>query len=248
MVPGLTAVNTAYDYMHSKFLGVDMVTFGSVFFLLCFHILPQSPKQNLQECWKFILKFYKEHKIVERYRGMSKLTLFMKKKGGPKLKGRASQVQNVAAPLQALWAKHMNPHVETHRKIATLLKVNVAMDKLMKANQHSLAFPAADAAKFKSLGFAAAQLHRDLSQHFAQDEEISQTLFSDIPKLHAMLHSVLSCDYLNPRLTWCFRQEDSMNLHRTLVRSCCRGLQGPQATVKMLAKLRIALHLQLTKM
>ena len=80
------------------------------------------------------------------------------KKGGPKLKRKAAQVQHFAAPLQALWAKHMNPAVEIHGKLATLFKVNVAMNKLMEESQHNLAFDATDAPKFKKLGFPSAQI------------------------------------------------------------------------------------------
>ena len=80
--------------------------------------------------------------------------------------------------------------------------------------------------------------------HFAEEDK---PIFQDIPKLHAMLHSVLTCDVLNPRLTWCFRQEDNMNVHRTLAKSCSHGVRGPAGTGKMVAKMRIALHLQLSK-
>lgn len=66
-VPKLTACNTSYDLMHCKFLGSDQVVFGSCVYLLCFAILDQTPLQNLRECWNFILQYYKDHQIVERY-------------------------------------------------------------------------------------------------------------------------------------------------------------------------------------
>lgn len=221
-----------------------MVAYGSCLFLLTHFMLPQTPLQNLQTCWKFILESYKRHGIQERYRGMNKLSLFKRKQGGPKLKGRAAQVQNLALPLAELWEKYMNPHLAIHKKILTLLRLNVAMEKIMKENRSSLAFDAEDANNFKKCGFALAQIHRELTQHFAEEE---QPLFQDIPKLHAMQHSILSCHVINPRLTWCFRQEDNMNIHRTLARSCAQGLKGPAVTTKIVAKMRIALHLQLCK-
>ena len=181
---------------------------------------------------------------MERYRGMTKLSLFMRKKGGPKLKGRAAQVQHLAAPLCALWQSKMNPHVEVHRKILTLLKTSVEMNSLLQANQHKLAFDPEEAERFKKCAFAGAQLHRDLSQHFAEEEK---PLFADIPKIHANLHCALACPYLNPRLTWCFRQEDNMNVHRVLAKSCCKGIKGPQVTAKMVAKLRVAMHINFSQ-
>ena len=116
-VPGLTACSVQYDYMHSKLLGSDMVFHGSCLWLLCYASLPNAPKANLEICWKDILSTYKEKGIVERYRGMTKRTLFNRKKGGPKLKGRAAQIQAFAQPMQALWSKHALAGVEFHRKI-----------------------------------------------------------------------------------------------------------------------------------
>jgi len=222
-----------------------MVFFGSCLWLLCYAILPKSPKANLDTCWEDILKTYKEKGIVERYRGMTKLTLFNRKKGGPKLKGRAAQIQAFAEPMQFLWAKHSSPDVDVHRKIKTWLNLNVKVERILKDNQDQLALQGDDYLKFKGWSFAMAQIHRHLSQHFA-DEGLP--LFSDIPKIHCWLHSVLASQFLNPRLTWCFRQEDNMNARRTLAQSCCRGIRGPQVTAKMVAKMRIALHLQLDKM
>ena len=148
---------------------MDVVSYGSCVWLLCFHLLPAGDLlQNLKECWKIILSYYNVRKIVERYRGMSKLSMFTNRKVVPS-SGRAAQVQHFAAPVQALWAKRMNPAVEIHRKIATLLKVNVAINKLVDENQRSLKFHGPDAAKFQKLGFASAQLRRDLADHFRQE-------------------------------------------------------------------------------
>ena len=96
-------------------------------------------------------------------------------------------------------------------------------EKLLKENAEVLALGPEAASKFKTMSFAMAQLHRDLAQRFL-DAEV--TLFSDIPKIHMWLHSVLASDVLSPRLSWCFRQEDYMSVQRTLARSCCKGLKG----------------------
>ena len=135
-----------------------------------------------------------------------------------------------------------------------LFLINVLSDSpTVQANSKSFCCPCVVAAMaqsksrlaFQKLCFAGAQLHMDLAQHFKDEEK---PLFQDIPKIHPVLHSALASGYINPRLTWCFRQEDNMNVHRTLAKSRCKGLQGPLVTAKMVAKLRIALRLQLSKM
>ena len=244
-VPGLTGVATSYDWMHAKLLGTDMVFHGSCLWLLCHEMLPDQPLDKLQICWQKILAVYKEKKIVERYRGMNKLSLFQRKSGGPKLKGRAAQVAALAEPMLALWLQYMDKTSQQHKQICTWLKLNVSLEKLIKQNEDALAFPPSDHEALKRQCFGMAQLHRTLKQSY---EDNGVQLFADIPKLHAWLHCALASSYLNPRLTWCFRQEDNMNVHRTLAQSCCRGIRGPQVTAKMVAKMRIALHLQLDRM
>ena len=127
-----------------------------------------------------------------------------------------------------------------------LFLINVLSDSpTVQANSKSFCCPCVVAAMaqsksrlaFQKLCFAGAQLHMDLAQHFKDEEK---PLFQDIPKIHPVLHSALASGYINPRLTWCFRQEDNMNVHRTLAKSRCKGLQGPLVTAKMVAKLRIA--------
>ena len=244
-LPALTAVATSYDWMHAKLLGTDMVFHGSCLWLLCYEILEEAPLQNLQTCWQKILAVYKEKHIVERYRGMNKLSLFKRKSGGPKLKGRAAQVAAIAEPMLLLWEENMDHSSFQHKQIRTWLKLNVAVEKLVKQNEDELAFSPADHSSLKTMCFGMAQLHRSLHQSY---EENGAQLFAPIPKLHAFLHCALASSYLSPRLTWCFRQETNMSVHRTLAQSCCRGIRGPQVTAKMVAKMRIALHLQLDKM
>ena len=91
-----------------------------------------------------------------------------------------------------------------------------------------------------------AQLHKALNQSHAGK---GVQLFADIPRQHAWLHCALAAasSYLNPRLRWCFRQEDNMNAHRTLAQSSCKGTRGPQVTAKMVAKRRVALSYSWTK-
>ena len=241
----MTAVATSYDWMHAKLLGTDMVFHGSCLWLLCHELLPGNPLDNLTTCWNKILSVYTEKNILERYRGMTKLSLFQRKSGGPKLKGRAAQIASMAEPMLSLWSDFMNNADHQHRQIRTWLKLNVAVEKLIKENEDELAFSPANHSNLKKMCFGMAQLHRSLKQSY---EENGAQLFADIPKLHAWLHCALASSYLNPRLTWCFRQEDNMSVHRTLAQSCCKGIRGPQVTTKMVAKMRIALHLQLDSM
>lgn len=59
---GLTAVNIFPDYMHVKFLGWLQYCMGSVLWLLCYQILPDSALQNLHACCTFVKQHQKQNK------------------------------------------------------------------------------------------------------------------------------------------------------------------------------------------
>ena len=244
-LPGLTACATSYDFMHSKYLGTDMVFLASCLWLLCHRILPSSPLENLKACWEKVSHVYKQKRILERYRGWNKLSVFQRKKGGPKLKGRAAQVAALAEPMLELWQNFMDPADLAHRQIKTWLKMNVLTEKLLKDNAEYLAVCDEDYPNFKKWSFAMAQLHLSLEQNYAGEET---TLFSGIPKIHSWLHTVLHSNFCNPRLTWCFRQEDYMAVQRTLARSSCKGLRGPQVAAKIATKVRVAMHIHFSNL
>lgn len=244
-VKGLTAMNASYDYMHSKHLGTDAVAFGSILHILVFSLLPDSPLTNLQTCWAFIQQQYKDLGITERFRSFRKLSMFERKKGGPKLKGRAMQIAAFNKPLLALWCHHMQEDLAVHQQIRTYLRLNCKMEAMMKDLEHELAFPEPQAQTFKDCAFCMAQLHRSLHVHFSAENGSGSNLFADIPKIHMVLHAALQSGCLNPRLTWCYKGEDAMKIASTLAASCAKGLSGPQVSLKMVNKLRIAWHLRL---
>ena len=242
---GLTVLNVHYDYMHCKYLGSDQIGFGSILDLLVNHLMAgDSPLTNLKQCWDSIVTSYQRLGISERYRSFRKLTMFQRKKKCPKLKGRAAQIAAFGEPLLELWNQYMNPEIAVHCKIRTYLRLNIAMEKIMKECRTETAFPEPQATNFISYAFAMCNLHLELGAHF---EEEGQKLFSSLPKLHLLLHTVLLCRHINPRLTWCYKGEDVQKVSRSLAASCARGLRGPAVTVKMVSKLRAAWHLRLSK-
>ena len=172
-------------------------------------------------------------------------SVFVRKKGGPKLKGRAAQVAALAEPMLDLWQSFMDPADPAHKQIKTWLKMNVLTEKILKNNADNLAVCEQDYSNFKRWSFAMAQVHLSLEQHYGEEDT---KLFSAIPKLHSWLHSVLSSNFCNPRLSWCFRQEDYMAVQRTLAKASCKGLRGPQVTAKIVAKVRVAMHIHLSNM
>ncbi|CAE6928573.1 unnamed protein product [Symbiodinium natans] len=111
--------------------------------------------------------------------------------------------------------------IEVHCKVRTMLKLNNAMERMMKECKSSLAFKESEAETFINYSFAMCQLHLELTKHFGEEDE---KLFSSLPKMHMLLHSCLLAGIINPRLAWCFRGGDLQKISRSLAGSCAKGL------------------------
>ena len=96
LLEGLSSLSIAYDYMHNSYLGWLQYFYGSILFLLVYHILPDEPLRNLTHTIApFIKTFQKENVVTQRYRPrLNTLTMFDKKKSFPRLRGRAADIRH----------------------------------------------------------------------------------------------------------------------------------------------------------
>ena len=97
-------------------------------FLLVFHLLdPQAdPLANLKQIAAFIKHIQKEDKTRQKFRPrLDKLSMFVKQKGFPKLKGRAADIRGLDKAIAACWNHYMDPENIQHLQISALLQLNV---------------------------------------------------------------------------------------------------------------------------
>ena len=184
------------DYMHCKYLGTDMVQFGSILALLVLFVMPDTPEINLASCWRFIKEWYRVHQTQMRYRSLTRLTMFLRKKAGPKLRGKAGEIRHFGEPLLALCKKRANKDDILHKKITLLLKFNVAMEAHITQHKDDTAFPDAAAQQFQSACENMLLLHADLAQIFAGH---GMDYFSLTSKTHMLQHVAMLSACLSPR-------------------------------------------------
>ena len=244
-IPGVSGATVAVDYMHSKYLGSDQYQFGSVLYVICYHILANPPKQNLAECWAAILSFYKANNTKHRYQNITKLSMFVRKSGVIKLRGKAAEIKGFSAAIGHIWQQYMNPTLEIHQKIKLMLKLNLKMEEMMDLYTDQIKFPAAAAQKFVEYGFAMFQLQKEINHHFNEDPDVTKQLFNSTAKCHMVLHSCLLSDRINPKLVWCFMGEDFMRKIQKLGESCVRGNKAAAVSQKMMMHYRLAMHFHL---
>ena len=197
------------DFMHCKYLGVDQYTYASVLALLTCSILPDSPQQNLNVLWRMIKQYYQVNGAKFQYRYMNKLTIFLRKNGAPKLRGKAGEIRHFAPVILHLWTRFMSPDMEVHQKIKLLLKFWVQMEELITENREELAFPANDAQKFANACENMLTLHASLANHFAEE---GTDLFTLTSKCHMLQLIALLARCVSPRLDTCLTTTPTTSL------------------------------------
>jgi hypothetical protein len=247
-IPFLSACNVMPDYLHLKYLGSDQYQFGAVFFLLTHFLLPAGPLDNLQFLWQRIKHWYSVVGTKHKYHHFNRLTMFVRKAGPPKLRGRGAEVLGLCSIMPQLWQEHMNHNLEAHRMVLQMLKCNQRMEDLMSLYRDETAFPADGAEEFRAAAFQMCQLNALLHQFYLDDPEMKGAFAVTMKLLHMLLHLALHCHQTNPRLAWCFSGEDNMAVAKKLGQSCAKGLEPEMVNSKMVLHWRFAMHQELTKL
>ena len=232
--------------MHAKYLGNDLFIFGSIFYLLCFEILDQDAHSNLQAIWALIKQEYRRQQTVHRFRAFSRLTMFIRKDGVHKLRGKAAEVKALGPVLLPVWTRFADPGSAVHQRVSLLLKLTCRLEELLQRHKDEVVLPAPAARQFADTAFNMCHVQMLLFQHY-QAQEDCPCLFNITPKAHMLCHSALLAEHINPRLVWCFGGEAQMQQVQRLLNACASGLGPTASTVKAAVHARLGMHLQFLK-
>ena len=120
-----------------------------------------------------------------------KLSIFLRKSGFPKLRGKAGYLRALCPTMLAPWKKHMNTKIKPHRQIEILLDLNVRLDNIFDEFSPSngyYALPQEQAEQVISIQQSFGQVYVMLKDHF--DEE-GVKLLNIVSKLH-LSHAFVS--------------------------------------------------------
>lgn len=125
-LPGFSGLCITMDYMHCMFLGWLQFFYGSVLCILVHNCLDGSILQNLQYIDSFIKKYQRDNETRYRFRQrLLKLTMIKPKKGYPKLRGRASDIQSLDTAILALFEELMDENIYQHKQVRLFLRLNL---------------------------------------------------------------------------------------------------------------------------
>jgi len=203
----------------------------------------------LKACGVWMRNFQTESGTVMKYRhALTKLSMFVKQQGYPKLKGRAAEIRHLGPTMAALCDQHMNPGVLIHRHIKKLLELNNKMHDILEKYSPAEGFfavPEKPAARLTEVAFSMTQLHVMVSEHFEKEEV---QIFNVTSKSHMNLHPIMLSRYVHPYLLWCFKGEDNMQKMSRVLASCLKGNSQTQGLVQAAEKYRLGLHLSFERL
>ena len=237
-----SCMTVSLDYLHVKYLGCDMYSFGSVLELLCRSILPGSPEANLSLVWARLQSAYNRLRtpLQSRYRYLTKLSMFIRS-GYSKLRGKGSEVRHLGRALCLVFQECHNEHLEVHREILLMLQLNAEMENILEANKDHYAFPGPEAARFTTACDSMLVLQSKIARAFA---ESGVQLFDLTSKTHLLQHLGMLARAISPRVTWCFAGEDFQKKAQQMAQAAVRGLKPSSVMVKIARKYRLALERQ----
>ena len=239
-MPKMYGLSALLDFMHLKHLGTDQYQLAGVLVVLTHYVLPGNVEDNTKQLWAELKALYKELNIKDGYFQM-KPSMFLRKKHGGKMRGKAAQIKALVRPLTVLFERHMNPASEVHRKILSMLKANCKMERLMAESATDLAFTPNDAKAFHQACCQMARLNLHVWRHFAQEDV--PPIFQVTSKMHMLQHLTENSGALNPRMTWCYSQEDFMGVVRHMAQNCAAGTPPLMAGAKLMDHWLIAFEL-----
>ncbi len=239
-LPGASCWTIAYDWLHAKHLGCDQYMFGSVLSLLVNTMLPATPEQNLKTLWAFLKQYFKENRTKTPFRYLNKLTMFQRKNKFSKLRGKGSELRHFGNALNALWDKYKNPHLEVHRQISLMLRLNCKLEATLSDHKDKFSLPPAVADDFEYTCRSMMLLQNAVAEHFISEGE---QYFDVTSKSHFVQHLAMLSKHISPRVIWAFKGEDQMARMQQLCQSCTKGNTQAAVTIKMARHYRIGLHL-----
>ena len=127
-----------YDVMHSKWLGWAQYLYGSIFWMLCYEQMLQSPLENLVRLGGFIRGWQSRNPCNNKYsQSLNKVNMFVKQKDYPKLRGKACELQDLSPCILAMWERFADCTSEEGRKVLLLLQLNEQQDTFLKRSDRN---------------------------------------------------------------------------------------------------------------
>jgi hypothetical protein len=185
----------------------------------------------------------KAHNIQQKYNTMKVSMYSGSATDFPSLKGKAAEIRHFAVPLLDTVRELLDDSLLEHRHIKMMVQMAVAMETILDTHADEYKWPENVADDYSKAVCVFVQPNSALRVSIL---ELELVLFNFTAKYHYALHVALLAKHMNPRLNWCFAGEDLMQIVKSIVAACTRGVAGPMVSHKALVKYAFGLGLKFT--
>ena len=221
-------------------MGTDMYFYGSVLAILVRTILPGPAEDNLEQVWLEIKAAYKDMRISSQFQNM-KLSMFERGERFPMLKGKGAEVRHLGRPLLRVFQQHMDAETRQHKQIKMALDFSVQIEEILDVHEDLYALPTDAAKELSDACYAFCGLVTAIGRHY---HDAGIQYFNFTIKSHYLLHIALLSMVVNPRLAWCYKGEDFMQIVQKIIAASVRGTPAYSVEAKTLRKYANGLNLK----
>jgi hypothetical protein len=248
---GMHVMSQYKDALHVGDMGVTKHACGNVLWLLCYtDVLGEGmrPADKMARVWGEICDLYKARGTSSQYSHLSLASFCDPEKPRadyPVLKGKGAEMRHLLPILKTIWAKYARSviHYEQHvlQVLNRLHSFYVALD-FTQDGMFPFHLPLA----------VSEQILIDIDallQHWAllsrQSVERNLNLWHVVPKHHYLWHLAQEASHLNPRMSWCYANEDFVGKLATVGLSTRHGQAAAYRSKQLVEKYILGITLRM---
>ena len=131
-LPFMSVLNVEPDELHVVHLGTSMYFLGSVLWMLCYLMMPDSPSQNMKSLWLLIVQQYRTMHVKCQFGNLTLSSFTDPDRPGkhyPKLKGKGAEVKDLMLPMLHIWQAQHNARDNSHALVFSALQHMCSLQK-----------------------------------------------------------------------------------------------------------------------
>ena len=224
---------------------------GNVLHLLCYDVLPGSPAANMLYVWKEIDRLYGDRQPPSQFPHLDLKSFCDPAKPHadfPLLGGKGAQIRHLVPILAMIWRQHMrdderdDKHVE--KVIDHLVSFYQCLATTDRRGQHPFHLPRSIANQILK-HVEQLLMHYCLLAEHSLEQEPATFRWNIVPTHHYFWHLGMQAADLNPRMSWCYANEDFVGKISTIGMSCRHGQVAANRSKSLMAKYILGIILRM---
>ena len=227
---GLHISSAMKDVLHISCLGVALHANGNTLFYLVFSdFFGSVAEKNMAVVWKLIQEEYRKQSVSNQFHCIeisSSCSALSPMSDYPIMSGKGAENRCLVPVLLEIVRNHMREDIQEDRIIFKMLKCLTAFYDILNEGSddgnYPFVLPKAVHARLTKAVDEFLLFYSLLSQ-LAVDSSPPRLAWKKVSKHHMMVHLASEAAQLNPRLSWCYANEDYVGRVSRIAHACRHG-------------------------